>query len=205
MSCRFYKGQALTLRMRLNWSSWWRSWRRTPTRKSVSWCGLLILTGKRFDESSSIWRISPDQLTSFLNIEQGEQWKVYQPWGQFRCRVPSMAGKFFLRKSISVVFPAIFLIYWVDQVFTFLKRNSAFNNFHNEYLSIKSYSYITCDKWPNQDGQPNGEELESGVAIHTLRMPNAYRCLFYPVRLYPEAKFFFVQGCGRGWKTVRCL
>ena len=154
---------------------------------------------------SSIWRISPDQLTSFLNIEQGEQWKVYQPWGQFRCRVPSMAGNFFLRKSISVVFPAIFLIYWVDQVFTFLKRNSAFNNFHNEYLSIKSYSYITCDKWPNQDGQPNGEELESGVAIHTLRMPNAYRCLFYPVRLYPEAKFFFVQGCGRGWKTVRCL
>ena len=28
-----------------------------------------------------------------------------------------------------------------------------------------------------QDGQPDGRELENGVAIHTLRMPMPYRCL----------------------------
>ena len=28
-----------------------------------------------------------------------------------------------------------------------------------------------------QDGQPDRKDLESGVAIHTLRMPMPYRCL----------------------------
>ena len=32
-----------------------------------------------------------------------------------------------------------------------------------------------------QDGQPDGSDLESGVAIHTLRMPMPYRC---PSHLY---------------------
>ena len=82
-STRCYKGQALTSRTRPNWSNWWRCWRRTPTRRSVSWCGLLILTGKRFEEYPLIYhdvrKLNRGRNGKFISLEDNSD-ADFLPW-----------------------------------------------------------------------------------------------------------------------------
>merc|ERR550534_898659 len=57
---------------------------------------------------------------------------------------------------------------------------------NGKFISLEDNSDAEFLPW--QDGQPNGEELESGVAIHTLRMPNAYRDVEEDERLCAACK-----------------
>ena len=67
----------------------------------------------------------------------------------------------------------------------------------NIFLSLlwQHYALADNDCYGKQDGQPDGNKLESGVAIHTLRMPMPYRCphtnLAYPSSVESLTRLIF--------------
>ena len=106
---------------------------------------------KYCDSNPQIWKI----INQTEHHHQGNRRGVHQPWRQFQGKFPPMAGMFFP----NIFHICIFVVNWETE--------------WPIMIPIKMMLMLDND---NQDGQPDGNELESGVAIHTLRMPMPYRC-----------------------------